>query len=221
MRGNPAMKVGKSAAILSSLFAIVYSAFALLSLFKLIPPPYDLLWQFLPSLLLAFAFVTTMVCLHYSVAEEHKIYTAIAAAFAILYAACVTIVYFTQLAVVVPALLQHKIDDKHLLAFSDGSFMVAVDCIGYALMSMATLFAAFAFKDDRQNKWLYRSLLCNGLLTPFVIAAFFIPAFLAIGALWIITLPVSMINTAKLFSRKVQKPQRPTKHETVILQETL
>lgn len=216
--------IGRLAALLAVLFAIIYSVFALLSLFKLIPHPFDLFWQFLPSLLLAFAFVVTIVCLHYSVAEEYKIYTAIASAFAVLYAACVTIVYFTQMAVVFPAQLQHKIDDTYILAFSDGSFMVAVDCMGYGIMSLTTLFAAFAFKGDSRHKWLYRSLMYNGLLTPFVIAAFFIPAFLAIGALWMITLPMAMINVAKLFKKEHRRPQIETqmesKHETTLLQST-
>jgi hypothetical protein len=212
--------VGRLAASLAALFAIIYSVFALLSLLGLIPHPFDLFWQFLPSLLLAFAFIVAIICLHYSVAEEFKIYTAIASAFAVLYAACVTIVYFTQMAVVFPVQLQHKIDNSYILAFTDGSFMVAVDCIGYGIMSLTTLFTAFAFKGVSKQKWLYRSLLYNGLLTPFIIAAFFIPAFLVIGALWIITLPMAMINSAKLFKKEHHTTQIESKHETTLLQTT-
>lgn len=221
MHSNNVKKIGRPAAILAAIFAATYSVFALLSVFMLIPHPYDLFWQFLPSFLLAIVFVITIVCLHYSVKAENKIYTAIATAFAVVYCVCVTIVYFTQLAVVVPAQLQHKIDDNHLLAFSDGSFMVAVDCIGYGMMSLTTLFAAIAIKRVGRNKWLYRSLLCNGLLTPFVITAFFVPAFLAIGALWMITLPMSMINAAKFFSKEKFEFQRQAKYETTILHEAL
>jgi len=199
MKVDNAKMTGKTAAVLSAAFAIVYSVFAVLSVFKLIPHPYELFWQFLPSLLLAFAFVVTIICLHYSVAEELKVFTAIASAFAVLYCACVTIVYFTQIAVVIPKFLQHNINESYVLAFSGNSFMVAVDCIGYALMSVSTFFAAFAFKNDYKNRWLYRSLLCNGLLTPVIILAFFIPAFIFVGALWIITLPTAMINAARRF----------------------
>src|SRR5215204_1046533 len=122
MKQLNANKIGKPAAVLAAVFALTYCVFAILSLLKLLTHPYDLLWQFLPSLLLAFAFVITIVCLHYTVAEENKIYTAIASAFAIVYCSCVSIVYFTQIAVVIPQLLQHKIDDNHLLAFTDKSF---------------------------------------------------------------------------------------------------
>jgi len=198
--GNPNM-IGKFAAALSAAFAIFYSVFALLSVFKLIAHPYELFWQFLPSLLLGFAFVVTIICLHYAAAEELKVYTAIASAFAVLYCSCVTIVYFTQIAVVIPKILQHNIDENHVLVFSGKSLMVAVDCIGYALMSVSTFFAAFAFKNDDKNIWLYRSLLCHSLLAPIIILAFFIPAFIFVGALWIITLPAAMITAARMFGR--------------------
>jgi len=65
---------------------------------------------------------------------------------------------------------------------------------------LSTFFAAFAFKRNYRSRWLYRSLLFNGFLTPFTIAAFFIPALLAIGALWMITMPMALINAASWFS---------------------
>jgi hypothetical protein len=199
MKAGNVKMIGRPASTLAAAFAIIYSVFAVLSVIKIIPHPYELFWQFLPSLLLGFAFVVTIICLHYSIGEELKVYTAIASAFAVLYCACVTIVYFTQIAVVIPAQVHHEIDNSHILAFSDKSFMVAVDCIGYAIMSISTLFAAFAFKNDYRNKWLYRSLLYNGLLAPVIILAFFIPSFVVVGALWIFTLPAAMINAARMF----------------------
>src|SRR4051812_31537544 len=101
MKQSNANKIGRPAAGFGAVFALMYSVFAILSLLKLLPHPYDLLWQFLPSLLLAFAFVITIVCLHYTVAEEKKIYTAVATAFAVVYCSCVSIVYFSQIAVVI------------------------------------------------------------------------------------------------------------------------
>jgi len=138
------------------------------------------------------------------------VYTAIASAFAVLYCACVTFVYFTQIAVVIPKFLQHNIDETYVLAFSGKSFMVAIDCIGYALMSVATFFAAFAFKNDYKHRWLFGSLLYNGLLAPIIILAFFISAFIFVGALWIITLPMAMISATKMFWTDTYKkiPQR-------------
>ncbi|MFL5789122.1 MAG: hypothetical protein ACJ748_13765 [Flavisolibacter sp.] len=211
MKQLNANKIGKPAAVLAAVFALTYSVFAILSLLKLMPHPYELFWQFLPSLLLAFAFVITIVCLHYTVSEENKIYTALATAFAVVYCSCVSIVYFTQIAVVIPQLLQNKINDNHLLAFTDKSFMVAVDCIGYGVMCLSSFFAAFAFKQHYKSRWLYRSLLFSGFLTPFTIGAFFIPAFLAAGALWIIAMPMALINSAKWFRSNEKQPCNTSK----------
>jgi hypothetical protein len=139
------------------------------------------------------------------VADNKKIYTAIAAAFALLYCAFVGLVYFTQLGVVIPLLEQNRIDETHLLAFTERSFLVAVDCIGYAAMNAATLSAAFAFRHEKKNRWLYRSLLYNGLQTPVVIAAFFITPLMYVGALWMITLPMAMINAARMFAQDAKQ----------------
>ena len=85
MKQLNANKIGRPAAVLAAVFAVTYSVIAILSLLKLLPHPYELFWQFLPSLLLAFAFVTTVVCLHYTVAEERTIFTGLASTFAIVY----------------------------------------------------------------------------------------------------------------------------------------
>ena len=78
-------------------------------------------------------------------------------------------------------------------------------------MNAATFFAAFAFQKDQQDKWLFRSLLFNGLQTPIVILAFFIPAFMFVGTLWMITLPMAMINSLKILpkmSRGIKEEDR-------------
>jgi hypothetical protein len=76
---------------------------------------------------------------------------------------------------------------------------MAVDCLGYFYMSLSTFFAAFAFSSV---KWLFRGLLFNGLLLPVLILAFFYPAFYYVGALWMFTFPVAMLNSARLFREK-------------------
>ena len=196
--------IGYWSATLSVFFAVAYSVSQLFSEFKLIPHPQDLIWLFLPSLFLAPAFLITMLCLHYSVHESVRIWTAIGLVFAILYSTCVTLVYFTQLTVVIPQLLNAEIDETHVLAFQHRSFLMAVDCLGYFFMSMSTLFAAFAFSKDESRKWLFRGLLYNGFLLPVLILAFFYPFFYYIGALWMITFPVAMIQAARLFQTNHQ-----------------
>lgn len=191
--------IGKWSSILAAVFGGIYSIFQLLAVSGIIPHPHELFWLFLPSLLLAPCFMISILCLHFAVNEEYKIYTAIATLFAVLYCGFVSIVYFTQLSVVIPALMSGKMHETHVLAFSGQSFLVAVDCIGYTAMNAAALFAAFAFKHA-QSKWLYRGLLYTGLLTPVMVAAFFVQPFYYVGGLWIITFPIAMVNAARFFS---------------------
>ena len=196
MNNSSLSKIGFWSATLSVIFGFGYSVPQILSEIKIIPHPQDLFWLFLPSLFLAPAFLIAMICLHYSADKSLKIWTAIGVAFAVLYCADVSIVYFTQLTVVVPAQLKGQINEKQVLLFDRRTFLMAVDCLGYFFMSLSTFFAAFAF---RKNKWLYHGLLWNGALMPVLVLAFFYPVFYYAGAVWMITFPLAMINAAKFF----------------------
>jgi hypothetical protein len=195
--------IGSWAAVFSAGLGIAYSVPQILSAVNLIPHPQDLYWLFTPSLLLAPAFLVTMICLHYAADSAFKLLTAIGVAFAVLYAADVTIVYFTQLTMVLPAQLENEVNEKQVLLFDRRTFLMAIDCLGYFFMSLSTLFAAFAFRGEK-NKWLYRGLLYNGLLLPVLILAFFYPAFYYAGAVWMITFPLAMVNAARLFTNDSQ-----------------
>jgi hypothetical protein len=198
---NNIRSTGRWSAILATIFAIGYSVPQLLSVFKIIPHPQDLYWLFAPSLFLAPAFLITMICLDFSVPVNLKIWTTIGWAFAAIYCTMITIVYFTQLAVVLPAQIKGDMGNKDVLLFDRRTFLMAVDCLGYFFMSLSTLFAANAFARDKKNKWLYRGLFWNGSLLPILILAFFKPSFYYAGALWMICFPVAMINAAKFFKQ--------------------
>lgn len=208
---NKIRTIGWWSAFLSLFFAIAYSVPQIFSELKLIPHPQDLIWLFVPSLFLAPAFLVTMICIHFFVDEDVKIWTAIATAFSTLYTICATIVYFTQLTVVIPPLLGNEIDETHVLAFHTKSFLMAIDCLGYFFMSLSTIFAAFAFLKDKNYKWLYRGLLYNGLLLPVLVLAFFYPVFYYVGALWMITFPLAMIQVANLFKKSQELSLHPKK----------
>lgn len=197
--------MGHWSALLSAWLGFAYSVPQIFSTLKILPHPQDLTWLFLPSLFLAPCFLLTMICLHYVVDTARRIWTAISIAFAIIYTSCVTLVYFTQLTVIIPDLLAGKIDESHILSFHSRSFLMAVDCLGYFFMSLSTLFAAGAFFEDNENNWLYRGLLWNGFLLPILILAFFFPVFYYMGALWMITFPLAMLNAARLFRNQSAK----------------
>jgi hypothetical protein len=198
---NNVRSIGRWSAVLATLFAIGYSVPQIFSAAELIPHPQDLYWLFAPSLFLAPSFLITMICLDFSVAPNLKIWTTIGWAFAAIYCTMITLVYFTQVTVVLPGQMKGDIGNKNVLLFDRKTFLMAVDCLGYFFMSLSTFFAAFAFRSEK-NKWLYRGLLWNGLLLPILILAFFYPAFYYAGAIWMITFPLAMINTVKFFSKQ-------------------
>lgn len=194
-------RIGFWSSIMSVVFALGYCVAEILSTLKIIPHPQNLFWLFLPSLFLAPAFMVAIICLHYATEKAFRVVSAIGVAFAILYCANVSIVYFSQLTVVLPAQLKGSINDKRVLLFDRKTFLMAVDCLGYFFMSLSTFFAAFAFKD---SKWLYRGLLWNGALMPVLILAFFYPVYYYLGAIWMVTFPLAMINAARFFKGDLQ-----------------
>jgi hypothetical protein len=52
--------------------------------------------------------------------------------------------------------------------------MYAINGLAYSLMSLGTLFAAFAFDTGSAPKWVRRTLIAHGLLTPIVTGALFV-----------------------------------------------
>lgn len=194
-------KIGVWSAILATVFAVAYSIAELFNTFgHVFTFPENLIWLFIPSLFLAPAFLITMICAHYFAPSDKKIWTAIGIAFAIVYATLISMVYFSQLGAVIPQLMDGSINENHVLVFKTKSFLMAVDCLGYTYMGLSTLFASFAFREEKK-KWLFTSLLVNGLTGPLVAMIFFFPGLIYFGAIWMITFPMAMINLAKTFKR--------------------
>jgi hypothetical protein len=135
--------------------------------------------------------------------EERKVGGIPGFAFAILYALPVSSVYFVGLAVVIPRISLGTTEGLTLLLFTPGSFMVAVDALGYTSLCIFTLFAAPVFFGGRMENWARRFLIANGILAPAIALAVFNPSFLAIGIFWIITFPVPAILVT-LISQKIR-----------------
>lgn len=184
-------------AILSLILALCYCMAQLLSWLNMLRHPHELFWVFLPSLFLAPAYLMTMLCLHYAAPAERRLWTAMGAAFGIIYCAFATLNYFSQLTVVVPALLQGSIDESYVLIFKQGSFPFAMDCLGYFFMSLSSLTAALAFRGT--DNGLFRWLFWNGLLIVIFIAAYFNPFFYFVGSPWMVTFSLAMIYAARRF----------------------
>ncbi len=97
--------------------------------------------------------------------------------------------------------------DVDVLLFESGKFMYAINGLAYGLMSLGTLFAAFAFDNIGTHKWVRWTMIAHGVLAPFITGALFVPAFFAIGILWLVTFPAMTIALATMFRGKLKEQQ--------------
>jgi hypothetical protein len=192
-------RFGFWAAVAAFATSVGYGIPQLLQVAGVLPDPWDRILIFAPSLALAPSFVLTMAAVHVAAPLPWKAFSLGALGTAVMYATLVSIVYVTQLGVVIP----HDIrGDGAAVAFlaccGQGQFLTGVDLLGYTLMSLATLLAAPVFADRATRWW----MAANGLLAPFLIAQLAWPALIYVGALWLITFPVAMAYVALWFTRE-------------------
>lgn len=195
-------RFGFWSASISAAGSVIYSVFQLLQVAKVTTYPFDEISIFAPSFFIAAAFVPAMVALHHIVPQERRFWTHLGVTFAGMYATLAMFVYVVQLAVAIPLTLQGKGDAVALIAFAKNPFMSAADALAYAFMSISTLLAANALTGIG-NKWLKRSFIAHGVLTPFIVLPLYYPPIIAIGALWMITGPVSLVLLAQAFKGRV------------------
>ncbi|MGZ4944555.1 MAG: hypothetical protein ACXV6K_09785 [Halobacteriota archaeon] len=202
-----AYRFGFWSAILALIFGLGYIVALFATLLGFLMPPWDVAYQVAPSLPLASAFVVLIISVHYYASSERKIASHVAVTFATVYTVLASMVYFTLLAVVIPNVLAGQADKVSLLLFDTGSFLTAVDGLAYGFMSLAALFAAVVFVGTGLVRWTRWALVAHGVLAPFIVGAVVWSPLLPIGALWVITFPLSTVLLAVLF-RRLSNDQR-------------
>ena len=197
------MKIGFWSAVLTAFFGLAFIAAALLEIAGLISGPERFIPLMLPSFFLAPAFVVLMSSIYLYAPEDKKIWGLCGLGFALIYAALITIVYFTQLSFVLPNLIKGEAEKvAPFLFIGSDSFMFGLDVLGYGFMSLATLFSAFVFAGTRLRNWVRYFMLANGLLAPLIPLEMFWPALIYPAGLWIITFPGATILLAILFKQE-------------------
>ena len=155
-----------------------------------------------PSLFLGSAFLVLVVSIHQLAASDRKVWSQAAVAFATMYAAMISIVYFVQLTLVAPRIAQGRIAGIESFLFVPfDSFLYAVDILGYSFMSVATLFVARVFTGKGIERVARFWLTANGLLLPFLALQMYYHSLIWVAALWAITFPASTWSLAILFRR--------------------
>lgn len=138
-----------------------------------------------PTSLLSFAvclaaaplFVAMMASIYEHAAPARRIWGLLGLAFAVVYAVLVGITYYLQLTVVGADGTGLSAEAARLLAFAPGSATFAIDMLGYAFMTLATLSAAPVFAGVGLERVIRRWFVVHGLLfVPTVLAPLMMPA---------------------------------------------
>ncbi|MGZ4905047.1 MAG: hypothetical protein ACXVIF_07705 [Halobacteriota archaeon] len=199
---NLISRIGFRSAVLTFVFGAGYIVAQFFQFAGIPAAPWHLITLTFPSFLLAPSFVVLMISIYHYATAERKIWGHIAIAFAIMYATLNSAVYFVQMTVVVPSMLNGAGSSVAPITLSIGTFIYAFDVLGYSFMGLATLFAAFVFVGGTIERWTRWALIANGLIpTPGLLLQQQIPAALYLGAVWVVTFPVATALLAVLFKR--------------------
>jgi len=208
MRDVP--KIGSLAAMAAFAAIVLYGIAQVLQVVNAVRPPLDgiLLYGF--SLCIVIPFMISMLALHYVAPAETRFWSSAALIFTVMYGTYVTLNYAVQLATVIPAALQHRLDDVRILDQTPHSLFWDVDALGYICMGFATLFGSFVFRNGGVDKWAKGFFIGNAVMTPVIALVYFYPTFsislLILGAPWLVTAAGSMFCLA-LYFKNAQFPQ--------------
>lgn len=119
---------------------------------------------FTACLLISVCVVTMAVAFRHVVPGERRALADCAVAFSCIYATFVSMVYYTQLAVVLPG----RLDDAGVRLVSDvpGTAFFYLDMFGYVMLCLATLFMALALEPGTSRLLRALLLLHGAILVP-------------------------------------------------------
>lgn len=189
------MRLGYYSAWAAALASSAYGVPQVLQVAGMLPTPLDRYLIFAPSLALAPCFVIAVAATYDEGSRTQRTWRLSALALAVLYAACVTIVYVNQLGVVLPRELSGETRGYELLACCGfRQPLTVIDLLGYTYMSLATLLLAPTF--GRALRW---ALAANGVLAVPIFLQLFWPSLIWAAAPWLVTFPVAMLLLARQF----------------------
>lgn len=202
---DPVNQLGFWSALLAAISATVFSVVALVELIEAIPQLLGVQLIYASSLVLAIAVVVMMSSIHHTVSGEQRVWSFTGVTFAVLYASQVSIMYIVQLFVYLPKAQRGTLRESEtvLLADTFGTFLQAVDGLGYLFLGLATLAVAPVFTGAGLAGWIRRLFVANGIITIPVFLTYFVdPRFLPLAGLWVIAVPLSTFLVAVHFRRQ-------------------
>ncbi|EKD24348.1 MAG: hypothetical protein ACD_81C00042G0003 [uncultured bacterium] len=174
--------------------------------------PRDYIWMY-PAILLLLVYVTLSVCIHYLASDEKKIYSHIGFSFALISATLLIADYFLQLSVIQPSLLNRETDGISILTqYNPHGIFIALEDLGYLLMSLSFLFMALVFSGSRLEKSI-RAVFVTGFVLASTSLMLISSLYgihreyrfeIAIIAINWLVLIISGILLSRLFKRKIE-----------------
>lgn len=111
--------------------------------------PRDYLWMY-PGFLLTLSFVVLLVCIHRCAPDGRKEFSLIGLCFALICGTLIASDYFIQIQVMQPSLFRGETAGLSLFSqYNPHGIFIALEDLGYLMMSLAMLFAAFVFIEPR------------------------------------------------------------------------
>lgn len=140
--------------------------------------PHDYIWMY-PGILLTPLFVVLVASIHSYARPDKKVFSRIALSFALISAVAITMDYFIQLTVIQPSLLKGETEGLALFSqYNPHGVFIALEDLGYLMMSLAFLFMAGAFAG---NEGLLRAIRWLFILGALLVFAAFIVLSLVFG----------------------------------------
>jgi hypothetical protein len=128
--------------------------------------PRDYFWMF-PALILTAIYVVLMICIYQNTPRVRKVFSQTSLAFALISAGILFTDYFLQLSVIQPSLVNGEKDGISILTqYNPHGIYIALEDLGYSLMSVSFLFLAPVFSGknrvEKALRWIFSS---NFILT--------------------------------------------------------
>jgi hypothetical protein len=127
--------------------------------------PADYIWMYL-ALAWLIIYTVLVVCIHRYADSPRKIFSQIGLSFALMSALILLADYFIQISVVQPSLLHGELNGIALISqYNPHGIFIALEELGYTLMSIAFLFMAPVFFKNKLEKAVRSIFMANFVLT--------------------------------------------------------
>lgn len=195
----PTARIGFWAALVAVISGLAYIAALVASFAGMLAGTQATAYQLAPSIVLAWSYLVLMACVLDAASRERRIWATIGFALALMYSVINSIVYFTQLTVVIPRIVRGEAAPLAVLLFEPGTFMFAINGLAYGLMSVAALFASPALSRPGREARARWTMVAHGVIGPFIVGAVVWPPLTYVGALWILTFPAMTLSLTLVF----------------------